>query len=119
MMNKLFFALCVLILVGSGAFAQDKDMKFATIEIKTSAVCDMCIETIEKGFAFEKGVKSSNVDLEANTVTVTYHTKKTDEEAVKTALTKMGYAADDLAPDSKAFDNLHYCCKADHDHGTH
>lgn len=90
-----------------------QDSKFDTITIKTTAVCDMCIETIEKGFAFEQGVKSSKVDLDANTVTVVYNNRKTDAETVKKALTEMGYGADEFAPDPKAYNSLHYCCQAD------
>lgn len=102
----------------SGLHAQENNDKFDTVEIKTSAVCEMCIATIEKGFAFEKGVKSSEVDLAANTVTVTFRKGKTDGDALRTALTKMGYAADDMLPEKSAYDNLHHCCKADFDHGT-
>lgn len=98
--------------------AQDSQPKESTIVIKTSAVCGMCVETIEKGFAFEKGVKSSSVDLEANTVTVTFRNNKTDAETVKKALTHLGYAADDMDPDPTAYEDLHYCCKMDLDHGT-
>lgn len=98
--------------------AQDSQPKESTIVIKTSAVCGMCVETIQKGYAFEKGVKSSSVDLEANTVTVTFRNNKTDVETVRKALTHMGYSADDMDPEPKAYEELHYCCKADHDHGT-
>jgi mercuric ion binding protein len=118
MKNSIIIIISALLL-SFGAFAQDGDSKFSTIDIKTSAVCHMCIKTIEKGFAFEKGVKSSKVDLDANTVTVTYRNNKTDAETLKKALTHMGYSADEMAPNPKAYDNLHYCCKADHDHGDH
>lgn len=118
MKNSILLLISALLL-SFGAYAQDDNSKFSTLEIKTSAVCDMCIASIEKGFAFEKGVKSSKVDLAANTVTVTYHTKKTDAESVKKALARMGYSADEMAPNPKAYADLHYCCKADHDHGDH
>lgn len=98
--------------------ARNNASKDSTIVIKTTAVCEMCVETIEKGYAFEKGVKSSSVNLEANIVSVTYRTNKTDAQAVKRALTKMGYAADEMDPDPKAYEDLHYCCKIDFDHGT-
>lgn len=118
-MKKSLIVIFGLLLMATGLNAQGQDSKFSTVVIKTSAVCEMCIETIQKGFAFEKGVKESNVDLETNTVAVTYHTNKTDEASVKTALTKMGYAADDMKPDRGAYEDLHHCCKADYDHGDH
>ncbi len=117
-MKKSLIVLFGTLFITCGLYAQDGNDKFSTVEIKTSAVCEMCIETIQKGFAFEKGVKDAKVELETNTVSVTYRTTKTDEEAIKKALTLMGYAADNMEPDPKAYDDLHYCCKADHDHGT-
>ena len=109
-----FFALA------AGALAQDSqtDSNFGFVTISTSTVCDMCVATIEKGFKFEKGVKESKVDLETNTVTVKYKKGKTDEESIKKALTKMGYSADEMDPNPKAYDDLHHCCKANYDHGT-
>lgn len=98
------------------AAAHENDSKFDTLIIKTSAVCGMCVETIEKGYAFEKGVKSSSVDLDANAVTIVYNTNKTDEKTLRTALTNMGYVADEMNPDAKAYDDLHFCCKAGFDH---
>lgn len=107
-----------LVMYFTGLNAQENSDKFDAVVIKTSAVCEMCIATIEKGFAFEKGVKSSEVDLASNTVTVTFKKGKTDGDALRTALTKMGYAADDIRPEKSAYENLHHCCKADFDHGT-
>ncbi len=107
--------IATLFLLTLNASAQPDDSKFDTITIQTSAVCEMCIETIEKGFAFEKGVKSSSVDLESGTVTVIYNPNKTDEASVRTALTNMGYTADGSDPDLKAYDDLHPCCKAGFD----
>src|SRR5690554_1701598 len=101
------------------ASAQKDNAKSDTVTITTSAVCGMCVETIQKGYAFEKGVNSSSVDLENGTVTVVYNSKKTDEETVRTALTNMGYTADGNDPDMKAYDNLHFCCKAGYDKINH
>lgn len=103
-------------LLSVAGFSQKND-KFKTVAISSSTVCEMCVETIQKGYAFEKGVKSADVDLETNTVTVTYHAKKTNEDKVKKALTEMGYSADELPPTEKGFEKLHYCCRPDHDHG--
>lgn len=118
-MQKSLIIIFGILLMSTGVNAQDQDSKFSTVVIKTSAVCEMCVETIQKGYAFEKGVKESKVDLETNTVAVTYRTNKTDTESIKEALTLMGYAADDMKPDPEAYEGLHFCCKADHDHGDH
>ncbi len=102
-----------------GVSAQSENSKSDTVTIQTSAVCEMCVATIEKGYAYEKGVKSSSVDLDSGTVTVIYNPKKTDEETVRTALTNMGYTADENDPNIKAYDNLHPCCKAGYDKNDH
>ncbi len=87
--------------------------KEETITIKTSAVCSMCKERIEKEMSFEKGVKAVNLDLKSKDLTVTYKPAKTTPEKLKTAVTKIGYDADDLEADQKAYDKLPACCKKD------
>ena len=81
------------------------------LEIKTSAQCDMCKQTIEKAMAYEKGVKSFDLNVETATLTVEYVTKKTTPEKIREAVTKVGYDADEMPADKKAYDNLPGCCK--------
>lgn len=118
-MNILKLSTLLLFAIGfqSMALAQNSN-KMNTLTIATSAVCEMCVATIEEGFAFEKGVNSAHVDLTTNTVTVRYKTKKTDPETLRLALTDMGYAADSIPPDQAAYDKLHHCCKADLHNGN-
>ncbi|MCX6231224.1 MAG: heavy metal-associated domain-containing protein [Bacteroidetes bacterium] len=94
--------------------AQDKKAgNMATIKIKTSSVCGMCKETIEKAMAFEKGVKTSDLDTKTKIVTVTYNTEKTTPEKIKLAISKAGYDADEVKADPKAYAKLSPCCKKD------
>jgi len=102
-----------LVIFSGNMNAQDKKNKTETVEIKSSVVCGMCKEKIEKELAFEKGVKAIDVDLKAQIVTVTFNTKKTDKEKIKVAITKIGYDADDLIADEKAYSKLPACCKKD------
>lgn len=88
----------------------------AIAKIKTSAVCDMCKETLEKTMAYEKGVKESNLDVDSKILTVTFDPKKTDLNKIRLAISKAGYDADNVAADPKAYDNLHACCKKDGHH---
>ncbi|MES2779681.1 MAG: heavy-metal-associated domain-containing protein [Bacteroidota bacterium] len=105
---------CVLSL---GAWAQIEKEKavtkdgLETIHIKTSAVCDMCKETLEKAMAYEKGVKESNLNVDSKVLTVTFDTKKTTAEKIRVAVTKAGYDADGLTADTKAYEHLDACCK--------
>ena len=89
-------------------FAQNAEVK-----IKTTAVCDMCKETIEHDLLFEKGIKKVTLDLETKVVTVVYNPKKTDEEKIRIAIAKIGYDADSIPADSTAYSKLPACCKKD------
>ena len=83
----------------------------ATVQFKTSAVCDMCKARIEKSMAYEKGVQSATLDVPTKVLTVTYKTDKTTPAALRTAVQKTGYDADDLTADARAYNRLPDCCK--------
>lgn len=87
--------------------------KYDTAEIKVSSRCDMCKERIEKAMAFEKGVVHSNLDLEVHVLTVVFKPRKTDADKIRKAITKVGYDADELPANEKAYKNLPACCKKD------
>lgn len=84
-----------------------------TIEIKTSSVCGMCKETIEKQMAFTKGVTAADLNVETSVLTVSYKSKKTTVEEIRKAINAVGYDADDSPATQEAYDNLHGCCKKD------
>jgi copper chaperone CopZ len=98
-----------LIINSTKAYSQDK--KIAEIKIKTSAICDMCKETLEKNLAFEKGIKKSDLDVESKIITVTYNPEKISPEEIRKAIAKIGYDADDVPANKKAYDKLDGCCK--------
>ncbi len=83
----------------------------AELKVKTSAVCEMCKETIEKELAFEKGVKRSTLDVPSKIVTVVYNPNKTTPEKIRQAISKAGYDADDIKANPKAYKKLDACCK--------
>ncbi|MDO7845817.1 heavy metal-associated domain-containing protein [Hymenobacter sp. M29] len=93
------------------AAAQTSPKGTATAKFKTSAVCDMCKARIEKSLAYEKGVQSAVLDVPTQIVTVTYKTDKTTPAALRTAVQKTGYDADDLTADTRAYNRLPDCCK--------
>jgi mercuric ion binding protein len=99
------------LIAASGCYAQQK--KSDTVSIKTSAVCDMCKERIEGALAFEKGVKSSTLDLETKLVEVVFNPAKTSPEKLRLTLSKLGYDADDVPANEKAYASLPACCKKD------
>lgn len=87
------------------------------IEIKTSAICDMCKETLEYDLAFEKGVKEATLNLEDKVLTVVYNPKRTNPKKLRERITKVGYHADWMARDNDSYEGLPLCCK-DGSHGT-
>lgn len=122
-MKKLIIALMATVALALGAKAQQATDSltytkegFAVARIRTSAVCGMCKETIEKTMAYEKGVKESDLDVDSKMLTVKFDPKKTSLEKIRSAITKTGYDADGAAADEKAYNNLDPCCKKDFKH---
>tara|TARA_R110002020_G_scaffold419404_2_gene628627 strand:- start:1083 stop:1442 length:360 start_codon:yes stop_codon:yes gene_type:complete len=95
--------------IAAFAFAAQAQVK--TIGIKTSAICEMCKETLEKDLTFEKGVKSVNLDLETKVLNIAYIDSKTDPDKLRKRITMVGYNADSLKRDPKAYAKLDECCK--------
>jgi len=105
----------LLALLRSGVlvFSQKKASKTEKVIIKTSAVCQQCKDRLEKNIAFEKGVRAVSLDLETKELTVEFRTGKNTKEGLKKAVTKVGYDADELEADPKAYEKLPACCKKD------
>ncbi|WP_019947852.1 heavy-metal-associated domain-containing protein [Hymenobacter aerophilus] len=111
------FLLSCLLLISGGAFAQTttkvktKGPATETLQLKTSAVCDMCKARLEKAMAYEKGVQQATLDVPSQMLTVTYRPDKTSAAALTTAVQKTGYDANDQLADDKAYERLPECCK--------
>lgn len=103
----------LLIVVGTAATANDsgKAKKTETVTIMSSPVCGMCETTIESNLIYERGVQKVEVDLATSKVVLTYNPRKTDAASLRTALTMLGYTADEQPADAKAFAELSGCCQ--------
>jgi mercuric ion binding protein len=105
-----------LLLFSNAAFAQQQKT-VQTAVIKTAIYCDHCkaCETcgdrLQKVLLKEKGVQMITLDEKAMTIKVVYNSKKTDLPAIKTAISKLGYDADDVKADAAAYETLDGCCK--------
>ncbi|MCA8829322.1 heavy-metal-associated domain-containing protein [Hymenobacter pini] len=110
-----FLLACSLLLTSAASFAQQTTPKAKTgtetLALKTSAVCDMCKARLEKSLAYEKGVESAKLDVPSKVLTVTYRPDKTTPAALRTAVQKTGYDADEVTADARAYDRLPDCCK--------
>jgi copper chaperone CopZ len=109
---KIIFTVCLSMMLFISQAAAQQD---TTIKIKTSGQCEKCKARIESGLSFEKGVKAVVFDVKTEVVTVKYNPKKTSPEKIKTAITKIGYDADEMAADENAYDKLPKCCKKNAD----
>jgi copper chaperone CopZ len=87
--------------------------KTETIKIKTSAECDACKQRIEDALAYEKGIKSSDLDTASRIITVVYNPDKTSPDKIRKAISAVGYDADEVKADPAAFAKLPSCCKLD------
>lgn len=81
------------------------------VQLKTSAVCDMCKARLEKALAYEKGVQAALLDVPSQVLTVTYRPDKTTPAALRTAVQHTGYDADAQPADARAYERLPDCCK--------
>jgi len=108
--TKLFVV--VIVILAQVSCAQSTK-KTAEIKIKTSAVCGMCKDKIEKELGFEKGITEVTLDSETKICTVIYKTDKTSPEKIRLAISKIGYDADEVKADPKAYEKLSSCCKKD------
>ncbi|MBL7944707.1 MAG: heavy-metal-associated domain-containing protein [Flavobacteriales bacterium] len=114
MKSILSFALLLSALATSAQDGHEKGSggkELAHLDIHTSTVCDMCEKTIEENLIYEKGVKKVNVDLAKSEIHVEYDPKKNTPEALRTAVSKLGYMADEVPGDEAAFKKLPLCCQ--------
>jgi len=108
---KFLFLVVLFTIPGLSGFAQDKPKNTEEVKIQTSAICGMCKERIEHDLAFEKGIKSVSLDNDTKIVTVGYNPKKTDADKIRTAISEIGYDADNVPADQEAHDKLPKCCQ--------
>jgi glutaredoxin len=115
-MKNLAWILAVVLSTSTMAQNKTKTKKVETIEIQTSAVCDMCKELIiDKNLVFEKGLKYAEMDVETGVLTVRYRNDRTSASHIRNLISDLGYSADSVKADPIAYDNLHFCCKKPHE----
>ncbi|PBQ30678.1 heavy metal transporter [Sphingobacteriaceae bacterium] len=115
-LNLTKIAMLLLVFLSMGAFAQ-KNKNIKTAAIKTTIYCDHCkiCEScggrILKELYNEDGIKTTNVDAKANTITVTYDERKITLEQVRIKISRLGFDADAVKADPSAVAKLDDCCK--------
>ena len=98
-------------LVGIANAQGDKPAKSAVVKIKTSAQCGECKERIEGAMAKVKGIEKSDLNVDSKILTVNYNPEVVKPEEIKKAVTKVGYDADEMPANPKAYKKLSKCCQ--------
>lgn len=106
-----FAFLCTSQLAQAQTASKSKGSATEQVQIKTSAVCDMCKTRLEKAMAYEKGVQEAHLDVPSKILTVSYRPDKTSPDALRAAVQHTGYDADDHTADTRAHDRLPECCQ--------
>jgi copper chaperone CopZ len=108
-LKGLIISLGIVFLYTGVTYAQDN--KPVELKIKTSAVCGQCKDRIEKGMAYEKGIKDITLDVDSKIAIVRYNPTKTTPAVIRMAISKLGYDADTIPADKVAYAKLPPCCK--------
>jgi cation transport ATPase len=112
-MKRIFIILLTLNLsLAMSAFAGPKK-ETKEIAIQTSAICKMCKDRLESNLIYEKDVKKVTLDMKTKILTIKYRADKTNPETLKKAVSDLGYDADEVPADAKAYEALPACCKKD------
>ena len=90
---------------------ENKENNIVEIKIMTSAQCGMCKERIEKAVNDLSGIQYANLDVESKVLEVKYDSEVTSPETIRKAVSKVGYDADDVPADKKAYKKLPKCCQ--------
>lgn len=90
--------------------------KMQIVQIQTSAVCGMCKETLNKSLLSLKGIKKVEMNEETKILSVTFNPKWIQADGIRKAISEVGYDADSVPANPKAYEKLHACCKKDAQH---
>ena len=109
MKNAVFMLMLGLFSFGQ-AHAQSSKEK---VVIKTSAVCEMCKNNIEKAVYEVEGVKSVYLGVGTKLATIKFDGTVTNVDAIRQAISNAGYDADEVQANEEAYGNLNTCCRKD------
>jgi len=97
--------------IGSAQKKTEKAVIQTALYCDHCKACETCGQLFQKNMLKIKGVKMYELDETAMTITVFYDPKKTNLEAIRTGISKLGFDADNLKADAVAYEKLDGCCK--------
>lgn len=92
-----------------------KDLALTELTFGVRGNCGMCKKTIEKAVTAVDGVSKANWNVDKKKIDVSFDDSKTDEMAIHNAIAASGYDTEKVAGNLEAYENLHSCCKYDHE----
>ena len=111
---KRIIILALVSLITLGVSAQKAASKNEqTVTIQTNGVCQKCADKFKENVPYFKGVKSYTYDMKTAKLTITYDTKKTNPDQLRTQISKLGYNADNVKADAAARAKLPACCRVE------
>lgn len=110
-MKQIIVLITGIFFISAGLSAQNTAI--SEVQIKTSAQCDMCKKRIEDGLYSQKGIVEATLNVETKVLTVKYRNTKTTDVNIRNYVSSLGYNADDVVADKKAYDQLPGCCQID------
>ena len=73
---------------------ESKKGEVKTVVFSTNMHCKNCVKKVNENLSVAKGVKSLDVNLEKQKITIGYDSSKTNEETLAAAIVKLGYKAE-------------------------
>lgn len=98
--------------------AQVKPVEKARIRTP-NVLCEACKVRVESYLKRYDGITAITVNFRKGEVVVTYLTDRIDLEQIKTAISNLGYDADDVPANEEAYRKLPRTCKKPEDGGGH
>lgn len=105
---KRLFLLILLVFIGFSVSAQQS---VKSVTIQTNGVCEQCKKRMMENVPQWPGVKECSYDTKTGKLTVSYDSKKTSVERLRSSVSKLGYDADDVKANAEARAKLPACCR--------
>ena len=102
MKQTLLILLSSLVLLAAG-----KGLRVLVMTPTPQMHCESCENKIKNNIRFEKGIKSIETDISAQTVTIVYDADKTTEDAIIQAFSKINYTVRKVSEGEKVEQHNH------------
>lgn len=112
MKKIIIITLAISFFVMINAFAEDV---LKELRVKSTPQCEMCVSRIEKGLKRYSGIEDVKVLIDSALIVVQYNPEDIEPDKIRTAISKLGYKADDVKADPKAYAKFPNCCKLPED----